>query len=89
MRKPTIHMNGSNGQSLFDGYYAALEAVQAAQKALAACAPHGRDYYVQEGDATNEAIEEHRARYVALAKVEDDLLTLALHVQETGAGVKR
>ena len=91
MRKPTIHLNGSSAQSLFDGYRNALDKVTEAIEALQACAPHGRDYYVQDGPAaipgigaTNEAINEHRLRFEMLNAVRRDLEKLALHVMEQG-----
>jgi|HubBroStandDraft_4_1064222.scaffolds.fasta_scaffold00038_31 hypothetical protein len=90
MRKPSIHLNGTDAQSLFDGYRAAYEAIRDAQRALAQCAPNGRDYYVQEAtpglgkDATCEAMDEHRARMAALATIEHELTILAMHVQDAG-----
>ena len=89
MRLPSIHLNGSDAQSLFDGYKAAYEAVKAAQAALAQCAPNGRDYYLQTGNATNEAMAEHRARMAALETIERDLETFALHVVEFGGSKVR
>jgi hypothetical protein len=79
VRLPSIHLNGTDAQSLFDGYRNAHEAILAAKKALAQCAPNGRDYYVQEGNAINEAMSEHRARMAALERIERDLEALGLH----------
>jgi hypothetical protein len=84
MRLPSIHLNGTDAQSLFDGYRNAHEAIRDAQRALAQCAPNGRDYYLQEGSATNEAMAEHRARMAALETIERDLEALGLHVMEFG-----
>jgi hypothetical protein len=90
MRKPSIHLNGTDAQSLFDGYRNAHKAIRAAQEALAQCAPNGRDYYMQEAtpglgrDATGEAMSEHRARMAALEVIERDLEALGLHVMEAG-----
>jgi hypothetical protein len=95
MRKPSIHLNGTDAQSLFDGYKAAYEAVRDARTALRDCAPNGRDYYVQEAtpgrgmDASVEAMEEHRVRMAALAAIESDLETLAIHVMEAGGSKVR
>lgn len=92
MRKPSIHLNGSDPKSLFDGYYAALQAVQTAQAKLAQCAPHGRDYYVQEPtpgigkDAASEAMDEHRQRLLWLENIERDLERLTLHVIDSSKG---
>jgi hypothetical protein len=88
MRKPTIHLNGTDAQSLFDGYYEALQAVQTAQAKLMRAAPHGRDYYVQEPtpgigkDAINEALDEHLQRLQWLENIERDLERLAHHVMD-------
>jgi hypothetical protein len=90
MRLPSIHLNGTDAQSLFDGYRAAYEAVKAAQKALAQCAPNGRDYYGQDSmipgsrSAINDAMDEHRARMAALETIERDLEAFALHLMEFG-----
>jgi hypothetical protein len=87
MRKPTIHLNGTDAQSLFEGYRTAHEAVKAAQRALAQCAPNGRDYYGQPSPPPvpfNEAMAEHRARMAALETIERDLETLGLHVMDSG-----
>lgn len=84
MRLPTIHLNGTDAQSLFDGYKAAYEAVRDAQRALAQCAPNGRDYYPQEGNATSEAMAEHRARMAALDTIEREMAILAMHVHDVG-----
>lgn len=91
MRLPTIHLNGTDAQSLFDDYRAAHEATVIAKEALAKCAPNGRDYYLQQAtpgrltdDATNEAFAEHRARMAALVTIECDLEALALHVIDSG-----
>lgn len=96
MRLPTIHLNGTDAQSLFDNYYAALHAVLAAKEALAQCAPNGRDYYVQKTDSgdwtdapTNEAIAEHRARMAALETIQRDLQTLCEYVMDNSNGKVR
>jgi hypothetical protein len=90
MRKPTVHVNGTDAQTLFDNYYNALRKVKDAIKALNECAPNGRDYYLQRhmpenlGDPIGEAIDEHRQRLVALGNIERELQALAEHVQSEG-----
>jgi hypothetical protein len=92
MRRPSIHLNGSDPRSLFDAYRKAKEAVQAAIVAVAACAPNGRDYYIQQAtpgvgqDPINEAMSEHRQRLQWLRNVENDMETLAHHVLEATEG---
>ena len=88
MRKPTIHLNGTAAQSLFDAYRGAYKAVHAGRVALAQCSPNGRDYYTQEAtpgtgrDATCEAMSEHIARMDSLEAVERELAALAVHVMD-------
>ena len=85
MRKPSIHLNGTSANWLRETYARALWAVQDAKKALAECAPNGRDYYVQEAtpglgkDASCEAMDEHRARAQMLDSIERDLAKLVEH----------
>lgn len=76
MVAPTVHLNGTPRERLAEGYEAAYRAVTAAIAALYACAPNGRDYYVQGPAAFGRADDEHRARIAALAQVRDDLLAL-------------
>lgn len=79
MMKPSIHMNGSSASALFDGYVAAMLAVDAAIEKLAQASPHGRDYYLQGGDAFDKARAEHTARLHALRGVAGELRELAEH----------
>jgi hypothetical protein len=77
---PTIHMNGTSGRALLEGYCDAISAVHAALEALARVAPNGRDYYPQGPDACALADGEHDARKRALIGVLHELQTLAEHV---------
>lgn len=77
---PTIHLNGSGAESLREGYIDAYQAVEAAIQAVMAAAPHGRDYYVQPGDAYEAARAEHVSRLARLLTVKDELEALALAV---------
>ena len=82
MMLPTIHMNGTSGHALLEGYCDAISAVHAALDALARAAPNGRDYYPQGGDACAIASREHDDRKRALIKVLNELQVLAEHVAD-------
>jgi hypothetical protein len=47
---PTIHLNGTGRQALVEQYANAVEALQTALDKVRAAAPHGRDYYPQDGE---------------------------------------
>lgn len=86
MKIPTVHLNGSGADSLLKQFRAVGEAVHSAIEALTAAAPHGRDYYVQGGDAFAEAQAEHLERLAALQKILKDYQTLAIDVSNQRAG---
>lgn len=86
MYKPTIHLNGSDPTVLADGYKAALDKLKEAAELLAACAPHGRDYYPQEGEIGGPwgsvfemARREHADRMRKVGEVVIDLSQLHRH----------
>ena len=76
---PTIHRNGSSKDDLFDGYMAALAAMQTAIDAAAQTAPHGRDYYPQGDDALRQAQAAHQDRMRRLHAIAAELTALAVH----------
>ena len=82
MTLPTIHLNGSSVNDLLKGYSDAHEAVSVAMEKLAACGPHGRDYYVTGQFDIDKAIMEHRVRLNKLKEVQDDLFLLATWCME-------
>lgn len=73
MTKPTIHINGTSRNDLFQMYLAAASALRRAITAVEATAPNGRDYYPQGEDAIRRATDEHRARCEALYAVSKEL----------------
>jgi hypothetical protein len=79
---PTVHLNGTSKQSLLDGYIHALEALRAAQDALAACGPNPRDYYLQGAMAGVQAAKEHAARYVTLTALIREIEAIAEKVSD-------
>lgn len=80
MRKPTIHLNGSSPDTLYEQYTNASRAIAEAIDALREAAPHGRDYYPQEGDGIREATAEHVARLAKLESVLAEVKELTRHV---------
>lgn len=79
MTTPTIHLNGTSGADLLEGYRTAMEAVASAQHALQSVYPNARDYYPQGPEAIQTAILEHKARWDKLQAVYLELHELAIH----------
>lgn len=84
MQFPVIHLNGTDAQSLFDGYVKAMNAASALIDALGAAAPNRRDYYPLGADASTKAQAEHIARAKMADTIYRELQALAIHVQEQG-----
>ena len=82
---PRLHSNGTSGEDLREGYMRVLEVVEDAIRAMRQIAPHGRDYYVQPGDALHRAREEHRVRVDRLLELKADIETLAESVVKQDA----
>jgi len=82
MITPTIHMNGTSGRDLAEGYSKAARAVDAAIDAIAQAGPNGRDYYPQGPEAMTKAVEEHSARLYALRQVHTELQELCIHCMD-------
>lgn len=70
---PTIHLNGSSGESLRNDMRVALRAVHAAIDAVCEAAPNARDYYVQGDEAWRAASAEHAERLNKLHAVYGEL----------------
>lgn len=69
MLVPTLHLNGSSADALFEQARAVAEVLRLALDAMAYATPHGRDYYPQGPDALRQATEEHRLRCNKVAEV--------------------
>ena len=83
VRLPSVHMNGTSKDELIRQNMDAYRAVETALDVLSKAAPHGRDYYPQNG--LNEGVydtpfiladQDHHDRLLKLASVRDDLLEL-------------
>jgi len=70
---PTIHLNGTGYDTLYEEYNAAYEATRRAIDALYDTTCNGRDYYVQGGSAYYRARDERQAAIDKLSKVKDYL----------------
>lgn len=79
---PLVHLNGTSAESLYNGYRAAWDALQAAVLATAATAPNARDYYCQSDRAYTMARAEHDKRMSALSTVLEQLALLSTDVME-------
>ena len=79
---PTVHLNGTDAESLIEGYRAAHRALDAALSALSATTPNGRDYYVAGPHATTAAINEHCARLAKIEAVQAEIYALWESVDE-------
>jgi len=73
MKHPTIHLNGTHPQDLYEQLSRAIQAIREAESKLTEAYPNGRDYYVQGAGAITEAVVEHRARLLKLASVREEL----------------
>ncbi len=80
---PTIHLNGTSADDLLEQYRNSMRAVGDAMEVLSRCAPNGRDYYPQSGDAIGTAIEQHRQRREKLQEIWDEQTSLAVHCSDT------
>lgn len=79
---PTIHMNGSNAESLKNEYMAAYRAASDLIHAFHRIDLHARDYYVKpEPDAFEQARNESSARYMAVRRIREELEFIILAIQ--------
>jgi hypothetical protein len=79
---PTIHLNGTAGESLIKDNLKALRSLQDAVEALQGAAPNGRDYYVEGPQAYSVARREHETRLHRLADTIHEINAIA----EAGSG---
>lgn len=78
---PTVHLNGTSGESLLEQLHAIDVALDAALTALAKATPHDRDYYVQaDPDAGPRARLAHQDRVARIEAVQAEIMALRLGV---------
>ncbi len=83
---PTVHLNGSGGAALLQGYTEAAKALREALGLLENTSPNGRDYYPQGPEAIGRAQTEHQTRVTKLREVLSELRELSSAVRAAGRG---
>jgi hypothetical protein len=78
---PTVHSNGTDGETLQRETQAAYEAARALLEALRNMTVHGRDYYPQGNDVINRATEIHRHRIARVEAMCDDLCATVIAIR--------
>ena len=79
---PTVHLNGTSPESLFEQAQKAHAALQAAFDALCDMQPNGRDYYPQGEDAIGRARKEHGERMAKVSAVLLEVQEIAITLKE-------
>lgn len=79
---PTVHLNGTSFAGLYDPLLHVRVKLSEVIDSLAECAPHGRDYYLQDDGAHARARDEHLSRIARLQSVLDEVKVLARQVQK-------
>jgi hypothetical protein len=82
MIKPTIHLNGTSPERLFEDYHKASLAVDAAIDALASIEFNSRDYYPQDNKAFELARAQRVEQFIKLRDVRDELRDVAEYVSK-------
>lgn len=82
MRKPTVHLNGTSGQDLFNQVMGVRRAVEAANAMLTEAWPNSRDYYVQGDGAYAEVRKEWEEHSRKLQAVAADMQAIALDIHD-------
>lgn len=77
---PTIHLNGSDKQSLLNEYIAAADAIRDAVAAFNNIDFNARDYYVQGNDAFRAASKEIDEHFHNLKKADTYLMDVAFNI---------
>lgn len=84
LMQPIVNLNGTDRESLIDQRLVAMNALQAAMKALQGTAPHGRDY-IGHPDAFARDRAIYQARFASLDALRNELSDEALAIQEGAA----
>ena len=79
MKKPYIHLNGTDKDTLLEGYLTACDKLREAIEAVKATCPHSRDYNIATG-AFRVAVQEQEERLEKLTAVMHEMEALAAHV---------
>lgn len=81
---PFVNMNGTSPKQLVEGYREAYTALREAIKKLLEVYPHGRDYQQTPEQVAFYPIaqRQHDERLKKLREIEEDMVALAIHVQD-------
>jgi hypothetical protein len=82
---PTIHLNGTSKDALFEALSNACAAIREAEKALFETSPNARDYYPQGDGAYRQASNEYIARLERLGSVRVELYEILEAIEDQGA----
>jgi hypothetical protein len=80
---PTVHLNGTSRDELLRQLNAVIDAIDLAENALLGAMPHGRDYYLQPGNAITTALDAHRERLDILTQMRKDFEIIRQDVMES------
>lgn len=73
---PTVHLNGTPGERLLDGYRDVLTACRELAQTLENAEPNARDFYVQGDAAIGKAMAEHNARVERIRLTMNEITSL-------------
>lgn len=79
---PTIHLNGTGAQTLFDEYRTAMKAVRLAASVLTSATCNARDFYPQGDAAWARARDERADAFRKLQELEEYLTAWASHAAD-------
>jgi hypothetical protein len=82
MTFPTLHLNGTSYDELFERADAACNTLYEAVMALRATAPNARDYYIQRGAAFAAAQQEHSDRVNRVSQALGEMQSLRENLME-------
>lgn len=83
MEKPLVHLNGSSGEFLLEGYAEAASKLRAALLALEHTAPNARDYYPRGEESFRKARSEHDSRVQVLMALLGEFYEIMEHVTDS------
>lgn len=86
---PTVHMNGTSYQDLFDQAMDARSSLKNALDLMRRMTPDGRDYYVQGDGATEQARKDHARRTNAVSTVIDEIEEILIGITDQNPSERR
>ena len=86
---PYVNLNGTSSDSLMEQARAVRDAANALAVALAAAAPHGRDYQTAPAGTYDKARDEWVARYKAVNAISVEYMDIMIHIHEHMMARKR